>query len=54
MIIASFIGAAFIYSLIHGLFDTFYPSSEAMVVLTMLLCIVPKRDAIQIVKNEEF
>ena len=54
MIIASFIGAAFICSLIHGLFDTFYPSSEAMVVLTMLLCIVPKRDAIQIVKNEEF
>lgn len=53
MLLSSFVGIAFVCSFVHGQFDTFFPSSESMVVLTMLLCLIPRRQSIQIVKNEE-
>ncbi len=53
MLLASFVGITFVCSFVHGQFDTFFPSSESMVVLTILLCLIPRRQLIKIVKNEE-
>ena len=53
MLMASFVGAVLAFGLVYGFFDTFFPSGEVMIVFTMLLCIIPKRGPLIIVKNEE-